>query len=389
MTAGGGSGGHVTPVVAVLRELGQRYPDAEVRFWCDRNFEPQARSLIAAYDADLLVQTVISGKLRRYHNMSIWQQLSRFRTIVWPNIRDVFKVAAGIIQCVWRLVRWRPDVIFTKGGYVCLPIGVAARILRIPLVIHDSDAHPGLTNRILARWAHTILTGAPLEYYSYPAARSRYVGIPVTVSLEDSSLTTAERRDKLGLTPDRPLVVCTGGGLGAQRINSAILDSLEVLLDDTSVVLVTGQSNYEEAMQQAGEHASDSRLQIHPFISGKMHEYFAAADIVITRAGMTTLVELAELAKPIVIIPNIYLTGGHQSKNAAVYEASGGAVVLSEEDFDTQPDLLIRTIRELLGDDERRHKMSESIKQLARPNAARDTADAISSLLEVPRDRRA
>lgn len=368
----------------MLRELGKRYPEAEIRFWCDRNFEAQARSLLAAYDPELPVQTIISGKLRRYHTLPMWRQALRLRTIVWPNIRDGFKVAAGTVQCVWRLLWWRPDVIFTKGGYVCLPIGIAARLLGIPLVIHDSDAHPGLTNRILARWARTILTGAPLEHYPYPASRSRYVGIPITVTLADPSLTPAERRTALDLAPDRPLVVCTGGGLGAQRVNAAIIESLEALLGEATVVLVTGQVNYDETIAEVGRagYGDDARLKVYPFISGNLHEYFAAADVVITRAGMTTLLELAALARPTIIIPNAYLTGGHQVKNAAVYESTGGAIVVAEADIEANPSLLAATVRDLLHDTQRQAQLIDSIRTLARPHAARDTADAIAAVLK-------
>lgn len=352
-----------------------------MRFWCDKKFHAQAQALMVAYDSDMTVETIISGKLRRYHSLPLWRQLLRLRTMVWPNVRDAFKVAAGTLQGLYKLIRWRPDVIFTKGGYVCLPIGLAARLLRIPLVIHDSDAHPGLTNRILSRWADIILTGAPLEYYRYPRERSRYVGIPIAVSLDDPTLPIDQRRAKLGLPTDKPMVVCTGGGLGAQRINTAIIDGLEQLLDEATVVLVTGQANYDETVAAAGEYVDDPRFHIHPFISGNLHEYFAAADVVITRAGMTTLLELAALGRPTVIIPNIYLTGGHQSKNAAVYEAVGGAVVLSEQDFDTNSQLLAETVRELLHDETRRNGLAEAIQSLAKPDAARDTADAIGEIL--------
>ena len=153
LAAGGGSGGHVTPVAAVLREIKQRYPDTEIRFWCDRKFGASARSVMYHFDPSIKVDTVTSGKLRRYHHLSVFQQLLKFRTIVLPNIIDMVKVLVGLIESILKLIAWRPDVVFTKGGFVCLPIGMATKLLRIPLVIHDSDAHPCLTNRILARFA--------------------------------------------------------------------------------------------------------------------------------------------------------------------------------------------------------------------------------------------
>ena len=166
LAVGGGSGGHVTPVVAVFKELHKIDPEFELSFWCDKKFGPTARSIVASYDPELPVDLIYSGKLRRYHGVSKWYALHP--TILLPNIVDMVRVAAGFVQSFFKLLRLRPDVIFMKGGFVCLPVGYAARLLRIPIVIHDSDAHPGLTNRLLAPFAKKIGTGAPLKYYKYP-----------------------------------------------------------------------------------------------------------------------------------------------------------------------------------------------------------------------------
>src|SRR5690606_13554725 len=179
LAVGGGSGGHVTPVVAVIRELKKKQPDAEVRFWCDRNYAPQARSIMGHFDETTPVGTIPAGKARRYHTLPLWRQLLQPFSIVLPNLRDLLLVGIGFIESFLRLIFWRPDVVFTKGGFVCLPVGMAARLLKIPLVIHDSDAHPGLTSRLLARGATAIATGAPLHHYPYPKDKSQYVGIPI------------------------------------------------------------------------------------------------------------------------------------------------------------------------------------------------------------------
>lgn len=321
--------------------------------------------------------------MRRYHSLPWWRQALRWRTIVWPNIRDSFKVVAGILQSLYKLVVWRPDLVFTKGGFVCLPIGLAAKMLRIPLVIHDSDAHPGLTNRVLANWADRVLTGAPLEFYSYPRDISRYVGIPIQVELDDG-LTQAERKRKLGFAADRPLVVCTGGGLGAARINQAVVAVVPQLVEHgCSVVLVTGDKNYQATVDSLADEAVPGRVEITPFISGNLHEYFAAADVVVTRAGATTLLELAALARPTIIVPNIYLTGGHQRKNAAVYVEPGAALLVEEADLERDPEVLLQAIVDLIDDPERRQALSAAIARLARPNAARDTADVIDDVLRL------
>lgn len=328
------------------------------------------------FDRTVPVDTILSGKFRRYNNLPMWRQLLRPVSIVFPNLRDLVLVVFGFIQSFAKLLFWRPDVVFTKGGYVCLPVGLAARLLHIPLVIHDSDAHPGLTNRILARWATSIATGAPLKHYPYPAERSRYVGIPIAD--EFSKITAAEQRnakEMLGFDPARPLVVITGGGLGAQRINNAVALSLQDLLPLASVVLVSGNGQYDE--MRALTPQDDERFQLHAFVSNGMATMLGAADIVVTRAGATTLLELAALAKPTILIPNGYLTGGHQLKNAAAYAERGAVEVIDEHQLDTDPQVLVETIRSLLGDKTKRDTMSTAFHTFARPHAASDMADMI------------
>ncbi len=245
LAVGGGSGGHVTPVVAVLKELRQAHPRVELRFWVDRKFAPQARSIVAVYDETIPISTIAAGKFRRYHHLNFWQHLF-WPSLVFRNIGDAFLVGLGFIQSFFKLLFWRPDVVFTKGGYVCLPVGLAAALLRIPLVIHDSDAHPGLTNRVLARFATSIGTGAPLEYYAYPRHKAEYVGIPVASEFKPFSA-PAQRAAKIewGITPAQPLLVVTGGGLGARRLNRVVAESLKSLQRFTSVVLVAGAGEYD------------------------------------------------------------------------------------------------------------------------------------------------
>jgi UDP-N-acetylglucosamine--N-acetylmuramyl-(pentapeptide) pyrophosphoryl-undecaprenol N-acetylglucosamine transferase len=376
LAVGGGSGGHVTPVVAVLRELKKRDSDVELRFWCDRKFAPQAKSIMGHFDQSIPVQTIFSGKLRRYHNLPLWRQLLRPVSIVLPNLRDALLVILGFFQSLFRLVFWRPDVVFTKGGFVCLPVGMAAKMLRIPLVIHDSDAHPGLTNRILAKWANAIATGAPLKHYPYPAAISRYVGIPI--STEFAPFTDQQRADAkqtLGLDPTRPLVVITGGGLGAKRINDAAAQSLDQLLPVSSVILISGAGQYDQL--RATTPHNDPRFQLYSFVSKDMALMLGAADLVVTRAGATTILELAALAKPTLLIPNGYLTGGHQLKNAAAYAENGAVAVLEEEAMMASSTLFASTVLELLADPVKTNRMSKAFHEFAKPQAAADMADMI------------
>jgi UDP-N-acetylglucosamine--N-acetylmuramyl-(pentapeptide) pyrophosphoryl-undecaprenol N-acetylglucosamine transferase len=377
LTVGGGSGGHVTPVVAVIKELKKAQPDAEIRFWCDTKFAPQARALMSQLDFELPVQTIASGKFRRYHHLSMMRQLFWPR-LVLLNLRDAMLVGAGLVQSIVKLAVWRPDVVFTKGGYVCLPVGLAAKLLRIPLVIHDSDAHPGLTNRVLSGWASAIATGAPLEYYSYPSAISKYVGIPIADSFHP--FTADERlaaRKEWGIDPTRPLVVVTGGGLGAQRINEAVAETLHELLDSASVVLISGTGQYDE--MRALTPQNDDRYQLHAFVSSKMAELLGAADVVVTRAGATTILELAALGTPTILIPNGKLTGGHQLKNAAVYLDVKAVRVIDEPSMVENPHVLVEVVTDVLDNTTESIKMAKRFATFARPHAARDMADMILS----------
>jgi UDP-N-acetylglucosamine--N-acetylmuramyl-(pentapeptide) pyrophosphoryl-undecaprenol N-acetylglucosamine transferase len=334
------------------------------------------------FDPDLRVDTIYSGKLRRYHSLTLWQQLTNFRAIVLPNLRDLFFVGIGLIQSLVKLVVWRPDVVFTKGGFVCLPIGLAARMLHIPLVIHDSDAHPGLTNRMLAKWATVIGTGAPLKFYPYPISRSHYVGVPVGVDFQEpfGDERRAQVKEDLGFDAHRPLVVVTGGGLGARRINDAVALVLPRLLEHTNVILVSGEGQYDEL--RAITPQNDPHYQLHAFVSNGMAMMLGAADVVVARAGATTLLELAALAKPTILIPNGFLTGGHQLKNAAVYAEKGAVSIVDEVALEKNPDLLLDDILNILSDASRRQAMAHAFHSFAKPHAARDMANLVLSAVK-------
>ncbi len=371
---GGGSGGHVTPVVAVLKEIRAMHPKAELRFWCDTKFAPQARATVEAFDATIPVHTIVAGKFRRYYHLTVFQQLT-WPSLVLKNVGDAFKVGIGFVQSFFKLIFWRPDVVFTKGGYVCLPVGFAAHLLRIPLVIHDSDAHPGLTNRVLSKWATAIGTGAPLEYYPYPKSKTTYVGIPIAA--EFHPYTASEQiaaKKEWGIATDRPLIVVTGGGLGATRINEVVAESLRSLQQLGSVVLVAGAGQYDELRSLMP--ADSEHFQLYPFVTN-MHSLLGASDIVVTRAGATTILELAALEKPTILIPNGKLTGGHQLKNAAVYQEAGAVSVLDEEFLVANPQLLAKEIKLLFSEPKETAAMAHRFKAFSKPDASKDMATMI------------
>lgn len=361
--------------MAVLKEIRESHPQAAIRFWCDTKFAPSARSLFAAFDPELRIESIVSGKFRRYHHLSALQQLL-LPSLVLLNLRDSFLVAIGFLQSLVKLLLWRPDVVFTKGGYVCLPVGLAAKLLHIPLVIHDSDAHPGLTNRILSKWATAIGTGAPLEYYDYPKDRSRYVGIPIGSEFHPFSVheRTIARRE-WGIDLDRPLVVITGGGLGARRINDTIIEVLPELKKLASIVLIAGNAQYDELT--ALTPPNSEHFQLHPFISEGMANLLGGADVVVARAGATTILELAALAKPTILIPNGKLTGGHQLKNARVYSDAHAVNIVDEDAMMKNKEILVEAVASLLADEKKLSQIATNLATFARRHAARDMANMI------------
>lgn len=371
---GGGSGGHVTPVAAVLRELRIKHPECDVHFWCDAHFAPQARSIMAEYDPSIRVQTVLAGKFRRYHHLTKLQHFT-VPSVVFLNVRDAFLVAFGTLQSIVRLIMWRPNVVFAKGGYVCLPVGWAAWLLRIPVVIHDSDAHPGLTNRLLAPIAKRIATGVPLEHYNYPPKKSVYVGIPIDSRYKKVSAgEQADLKRKMGFDAKRPLVVIAGGGQGSKQINDAVALQLHDILEVANVILNSGSAQYDELRSLTPQ--NDPRFVLKDFVPG-LFEQFGAADVVITRAGATTLLELAAQAKPTILIPSKRLTW--QVKHAKIFADKQAVILLDEDNFEDPNDTtLVQHIRKLINNDTARQRLGSNLHRLARPHAASDMADIIS-----------
>ncbi len=361
-------------MLAVVNELSKLDTDLQVTFVCDKAFEEQSRGLMSHAAVPVVVKTISAGKLRRYHGIAWYRQLFDLPTTS-KNIADISRIMNGFRQSLWLMLRERPDVVFAKGGFVCLPLGLAAKMLRIPLVIHDSDARPGLTNSVLARYADKITTGSPLDNYpSYPKTRSHYTGVPI--SADFSPLTEEEKRqarEEIGVVDlSKPLVVVTGGGLGAKTINNAVVQNIQHLLEKgIGVYHVTGKRDYNDIVTRAKNHAD---YQIVPFVYKDMAKVLGAADIVVSRGSATFTQEIAALGKPMIMIPSHVL--GDQVKNAEVYEKARAAVVLSDHDI-TRSTALTDTIIELVEHPEESNAMAERLHAFARPHAAQDVAKAI------------
>lgn len=325
------------------------------------------------------IRTITAGKLRRYHDIAWHKQLLHWPTLS-RNLIDIVKTFIGVCQSFWLIGRQRPDVVFAKGGYVSLPIGLAAHIWRIPLVVHDSDARPGLTNRILSRWASAIALGFPSEHRYSKDKPAVYVGVPIDAAYHP--LERSEQRQAkadIGVVDiDKPLVVVTGGGLGSRDINEAMtLIGPELLARSVGVYHVTGKTHIDEVSAKAPRHAD---YHIVPFVYKDMAKVLGAADVVVSRASATFIQELAALAKPAIIIPSASLSD--QVKNAEQLSTNGAAVVLSDKQLKDQPDILLDWIVKITTDNQIARELSRKLLRHARPNAALDTAKLILNAAE-------
>lgn len=318
------------------------------------------------------IEKIYAGKLRRYYGESNRSRLFDFPTLI-RNFADFFAIGFGFVQSVIKLVLWRPQVIFCKGGFVCLPVGYAAALLRIPLVIHDSDAHPGLTNRLLARFATFIATGAPLEYYNYPAHKARYVGIPTKPEYRQYTALENERTKKLFHVPgDKPLLVVVGGSLGAKIINNAMIAVGPELVKYFSIIHIAGMKQYDDLKHKVPQ---VDNYKLIGFLSDHLGRLLGAADIVITRAGASAMAELAATGSSVVMVPASQLAD--QQKNAKVFEDASAALLFDEKRLKDNPESLRDEILQLLSDHARRQKLGRSLSRLAKPKAASETADLL------------
>lgn len=279
----------------------------------------------------------------------------------------------------------RPDLIFLKGGYVCLPVGLVARLLKIPYIIHESDTVTGLTNRLLIKKATKVAFGMPISAET-AAAHPNYVwtGIPVGAEFRPIGITKQKSLKKaFSFSPDRPLLVVTGGSQGSENLNKAIRDILPELLKFTSVALVAGRAHYEEMLdlkKYENWHKAnlESDFRLFEFCT-TMNELLGAADLVVSRAGATTIAELANLKKATILVPFARLPGGHQVKNATYLQDKGAVSVVDDVAMCKNPSLLLKEIKHLTDSPSTCSNMADLLAKEARSDAAQCLAEIIIS----------
>jgi len=356
----GGTAGHINPALAVAGRLRECAPGSEFLFL----------GAEGKMEMELVPREGYEIRPLKITNISRGKSFSAMK----HNFDTVKNVLASEREAKRILLQFQPDAVIGTGGYVCYPVLMAAARLRIPTLVHESNAAPGLTTRLLAGHVDRILVGFEDSRSRYPAPeRVRVTGTPVRGEFD--RLTQAEAKRELGLPAQMPLVVSVWGSLGSGHMNGILTQLLPLLRSqhDFRLIHSVGSRDYDEVSKTIGDLGftpAECGVEVREYIYD-MPRVMAAADLILCRAGASTLAELSYLGKPVLIVPSPNVTENHQEKNARVLEKAGGAKVFLEGEFDAAS--LLREIRSLLADRKQLASMSEAMRSLA----SRDAADRI------------
>ena len=369
--AGGGTGGHTSAGLAVAAALRARGVEVS---WIGSPNGIEAERVPAA---GIPYYAVPAGKLRRY-----WD---------WQNVPDLLgRVPAGFVQSLNLLRAIRPRLLFATGGFVALPPAAAARLLKIPLVVHEQTAVAGLANRLAGRLASRVALTFREASKDFPPDRIVVTGNPLRPELAGGSREAGLAH--FGLDHVSPVVYVTGGAQGSHRINRTVGEILPRLLDLTCVIHQCGANpttqdhKWLERVARLLPAHLQARYRVVPYVGPELRDIYAVVQLVVGRAGAGTVNECCHLGRPAIFIPLPGASGDEQTANARIVEAAGGAVLLPEATL--TPERLLETIRSLLGDPERLRLMGERARSLAVPDAAERITGLILGLAGAEREGR-
>lgn len=352
LLAGGGTGGSVTPLLAIATELRASFPGAEFFFVGGKRGPEQ--TLVAAQNIPFV--SIMAGKLRRYFS--------------FQNFFDLFRVIIGLFQSFFLLGKFQPDIVVSVGSFIAVPIVWAAWIRGIPSLIHQQDIVPTLSNKICAPFAKNITVSFEQSLRDFPRKKTLWVGNPIRMELLRGNAQHA--RERFGLREDLPVVLAFGGGTGALHLNQIVAEAGLNLVKRCQILLLTGSREHRFRVEHPNFH-------MYGFLVDGMADAYAIADVVVCRAGLSTLSEIAALEKPTIVIP---LPGTHQEENAKYFERNHAAVVLYEHDL--RRDVLEQTIINLLNDADTRSALGRNARKLTRMDAGMRLVREIINIAHQP-----
>ncbi|MDP3988983.1 MAG: UDP-N-acetylglucosamine--N-acetylmuramyl-(pentapeptide) pyrophosphoryl-undecaprenol N-acetylglucosamine transferase [bacterium] len=353
---GGGSGGHFYPLIAVAESINQiadeeKLVDLELFYLADTPYSPRM-----LFENHITFKKINAGKRRLYRS--------------FKNVLDIGKVGIGLIRALWVLYRLYPDVVFSKGGYPAFPVLFASRLLRIPLIIHETDIVPGRVTAYGAKFANHIAISWEESAPYFNTAITAHTGNPIRKNLLKPLVDGAHAF--LELEHDVPIILVTGGSQGAQALNDVILDALPGLLNSYQIIHQTGPEGIEDATQRATyqlkDHPHASRYKLFAHLDETAQRMVAGvATLVISRPG-GSIFEIAAWGLPSILIPIDKSNGDHQRRNAYAYARTGAAVVIEEENATAT--IVTTEIARILQSEELRGRMSAAASAFAKPDAA-------------------
>jgi UDP-N-acetylglucosamine--N-acetylmuramyl-(pentapeptide) pyrophosphoryl-undecaprenol N-acetylglucosamine transferase len=363
--ASGGTGGHTTPVLAVLAALRAR--TAVDATWIGGTWGVERD---AARTADVPFEAIQTGKLRRY--------------LSWQTPIDAVRIPIGLAQVRHLLKQSAPDVVFSTGGYVAVPTAVAAARLGIPVLTHEQTAQLGLATRIIARSAAVLALSFPLPASAHRSGHARIIvtGNPVRAALFAGD--AARGAAQFGLSPDLPTVYATGGARGSSPVNERVERALPLLLPSTQIVHATGPTeangDYPRLMRVRDALPDEwrARYVVVERLGDELPDVYALASLVVGRSGAGTVAELAALGKPSILIPLPGTGGDEATMNAHVLADVGAAIVIPQAE--ATPELIASHVIALMNDPARRTRMSDAARTVAPDDAAEKIADELLRL---------
>lgn len=364
---GGGTAGHIFPIIAIARELRRYSLEWEFLYLGPKD---DFSSILLSQEG-IKIKTILAGKLRRYFN---WKS-------VFQNIFDIlFKIPLSFLQSFFYIFFSAPDLIFSKGGYGSLAPVFCGRLLLIPVLLHESDAMPGLANQFLSKLVSRILVSFPAAQTEYFSAKKMIsLGNPIRIELLEGSKEKAA--EFFNLTGEKPVILIMGGSQGAQKINDTILAILPQILSEFELIHQTGEKNFQEIKDESKVVISKNlERYYHPigFLKEtELKEAYFVSDIVLSRAGSGSIFEIAAARKPSILIPLASAAQDHQAKNAYAYAygSKGAAIVMEETNL--TPHFLLEKIKHLFSLPGELERMSKAAQSFAKPESGRLIAEYI------------
>jgi len=368
---GGGSGGHIFPIIAICRELRRIYPKKDLKMVYLGPKDEFGKILLS--QEGIKVKTVMAGKIRRYWGIGSF----------FLNFIDIFfRIPFGFFQAFLYLFFSGPDLIFSKGGYGSIPTVLAGWFLGIPIFLHESDISPGMANRFLSKFSIEIFVSFPrTEYFSQK--KMILVGNPIRRELLEGSKEKAKELFKL--SGERPIILILGGSQGAQRINDVVLVILPEILKEFELIHQAGAKNFNRVKKEAEVIVFDESKKyyhLYPFLKeNELREAYAAADLIVGRSGSGTIFEIAAWGKPSILIPLPEAAQNHQFKNAYAFAQKGAATVIEEVNF--TPGFFLGRIKYLFSHPSEMEKMRNSAKEFSKTRAAKIIASYLLEYLRI------